>query len=142
MPGASLHGEKPDKVWDGGKAGSTLDMTLLDEDWFKAQPHQLTPIQAEQIKQLLALPSYDGSKSYYLVEEFRKGFRLRLDRLVHQIVKDREQNKRRVKCNNEMALTNPLAVDKKLEKERTAKRMIGSFTGPVFPAYVISLLGL
>ncbi len=35
MPGASLHGEKTDIVLKGGKAGSMLDMTLLDEDWFK-----------------------------------------------------------------------------------------------------------
>ncbi len=41
-----------------------------------------------------------------------------------------------------MALANLLAVEEKLEKELTAKRMIGPFTEPAFPVYVISILGL
>ncbi len=119
-----------------------LDMTLLHEDWFKVQPHQRTPIQAGPIKQLLALSTYYGSKSHYPVEGFRKGFHLRLDRPAQQIVKDREHNTRRVKGNNKTALANPLAVEEKSEKELKAKRMIGPFMGPVFPAYVIFPLGL
>ncbi len=41
-----------------------------------------------------------------------------------------------------MALTNPLVVGEKLEKELKAKRIIGPFMRPVFPAYFFSPLGL
>ncbi len=88
-PGFTFHEESPVQVWEGGKRGSMLDVTLLDGDWSKVQPHQRTPIDAGHLRRLLAASAYDETKSNYLVEGFREGFHLRLDRPVHQIVKDR-----------------------------------------------------
>ncbi len=90
----------------------------------------------------MAAFDYDKRATHYLVEGFREGFHLRLDRPVNQIASDRKSNKRVVKGNNKTALDNPEAMEAKLVKELFAKRMIGPFLWPVFPAYIISPLGL
>ncbi len=100
------------------------------------------PSQVHIMGLLLAASDYDKGAMHYLVEGCREGFHLRLDRPVDQIASDRKSNKRVVKGNNKTALDNPESVEAKLEKELLAKRMIGPFLGPVFPAYVISPLGL
>ncbi len=125
-----------------GKRASTLDSALLDQDWENVMPHQWTTVNAGRLLALLVEAGYDRDKTYYLVDVFRQGFHLRLDRPIHQLVKNRLANTRTVKGNNKMALINPRAVEEKLTKELRAKRMIGPFLGPVFPAYVISPLGL
>ncbi len=88
----------------------------------------------------MAASAYDENKSDYLVECFREGFHLRLDRPVHQIVKDRTHNARTIKGNNKTALIDPKAIEDRLEKELKARRIIGPFMGPVSPPYVISPL--
>ncbi len=81
---------------------------------------------------------YDASSTHYLVEGFRQGFHLRLERPVDQISEYRRCNKQAMKGNNKTALDNPQAMEVKLEKELQVKRMIGLFMGPVFPSYIIS----
>ncbi len=105
-------------------------------------PHQWMPVNAGRLLALLVEAGYDRDKTRYLVDGFRRGFRLRLDQPIHQLVKDRLANIRTVKGNNKTALINPRAVEEKLTKELRAKRMIRPFLGPVFPAYVISPQGL
>ncbi len=106
------------------------------------QPHQRTPVKFATMGTMLAEAGYYAARTHYLVEGFRQGFRLRLDRTIPQVVYNRKSNARRVQGNNKTALSNPLAVEEKLKKELRAKRMIGPFLGPVFPDYVISPLGL
>ncbi len=86
---------------------STLDAVLLDQDCLNVMPHQWMPVNAGHLLALLVEAGYDNDKTRYLVDGFMQGFRLRLDRQIHQIVKDRQANIRMVKGNNKMALTNP-----------------------------------
>ncbi len=130
-----------DQGWERGKRASTLDAALLDQDWENVMPHQRTPVNAGCLLGLLVEAGYDRDKTSYLVDGFRLGFYLRLDRPIHQLVNDRLANIRTVKGNNKTALINPRAVEEKLTKEHRAKRMIGPFLRPIFPAYVISPMG-
>ncbi len=65
------------------------------------------PVNAGHLLALLVGAGYDKDKTCYLVDGFRQGFHLRLDRPIHQILKDRLANIRTVKGNNRMALANP-----------------------------------
>ncbi len=132
----------PEQLWEGGKNRSGLDTTLVDEAWRQVRPHERIPVKFTLLGLLLAASDYEKGDTHYLVKGFREAFHLRLDRPVDQIASYRKSNKRVVKGNNKTAFDNPEAVDAKLEKELLAKRMIGPFLGPVFPAYVISPLGL
>ncbi len=121
---------------------SGLGTTLMDEAWRQVRPHQRTPVKFTLLGLLLATSDYDTRATHYLVEGFREGFQLRLNRPVDQIASDMRSNKRVVKGNNKTALDNPQAMEAKLEKELLAKRMIVPFLGPVFPSYIISPLSL
>ncbi len=100
------------------------------------------PVNAGHLLALLVEAGYNNDKTRYLVVGFRQGFRLRLNRPIDQIVKDRQANIRMVIGNNKTGLTNPQVVEEKLTKELRAKRMIEPLLRPVFLAYVISPLGL
>lgn len=95
----------------------TLDTGLLDEDLQKVQPQQWTPVDTGCLESLLAAVVFNVAKSHYLVEGIRQLFHLRLDRPIHQLVKDRVGNVRSVKGNNKTELVNTQAVEAKFEKE-------------------------
>ncbi len=104
--GLTLCGVMPDQVWERGKRSSSLDTNLLDEDWREVQPHQRIPVNADHLESLLEASAYGKTKSGYLVDGFRQGFRLRLDRSIHLLVRDRTANARWV-GGNKTALANP-----------------------------------
>ncbi len=106
------------------------------------QPNQRTQVKFALLGLLLEASGYEETSTRYLVDVFRQGFHLRLDRPINQLTLDWKRNKRTVEGNNKMALSNSQCVKAKLEKELLAKRMIGPFLGLVFQAYVISPLGL
>ncbi len=122
---ATLTGGTPEQLWEGGKNRSWLETILVDEAWRQVRPPQRTPVKFTLLGLLLATFDYDTRATHYLVEGFREGFHLRLDRPVDQLTSDRRSNKRVIKGNNKTALDNPQAVEDKLEKELLAKRMIG-----------------
>ncbi len=126
--GATLIGGAPDQVWEGGKRNSHLDAQLMDEDWRQEQPHQRTPVKFALLGLLLEASGYEETGTRYLVDGFRLGFHLRLDRPIDQLTSDRMRNKRTVEGNNKTALSNPQAVEAKLENELLA-RLGASFPG-------------
>ncbi len=79
----------------------------MDEAWRQVWPHQRTPVKFALLGLLLTASDYNTNSTYYLVEGFRQGFRLRLNILIDQIALDRMNNKRVVKGNNKTALGNP-----------------------------------
>ncbi len=113
--GATLTGGMPEQLWEGGKNRPGLDTTLVDEAWRQVRPHQRTRVKFTLLGLLLAASDYDTRAMHYLVEGFREGFHLRLNRPIDQIASDRRSNKRVVKGNNKTALDNPQAVEAKLE---------------------------
>ncbi len=84
----TLTGGELDQGWEGGKLASTLDAALLDQDWENVMPHQRTPVNAGHLLALLVEAGYDRDNTRYLVDGFRQGFLLRLDRPIYQLVKD------------------------------------------------------
>ncbi len=94
------------------------------------QPHQRTTVKLALLGLLLEASGYEETSTHYLVEGFRQGFHLRLNRPIDQITLDKKVNKSTLEGNN-----NPQAMEAKLEKVLLAKRMIRPFL-------VISPLGL
>ncbi len=79
--GATPTGGLPQQVWEGEKGKLHLNIDfLLDEDWQQVQPHWKTLVKCALLGQLLVAPGYDASSTHYLVEGFRQGFHLRLDK--------------------------------------------------------------
>ncbi len=103
-----------DQVCERGKRSSSLHTNLLDEDWREVHLHQRPPIIADPLESLVEASAYGKTKSRYLVDGFRQGFCLRLDRSLHQLLSDRTANARRVGGNNKTTLANPKVVEAKL----------------------------
>jgi hypothetical protein len=94
------------------------------------------------LQSLLQETGYDTTKTKYLVDGFRDGFRLFMDRSVKQACHDRITTNSLFKTNHKSATDNPDSVVQKIIKEVQAKLMIGPFPHPVFSHYIVSPLGL
>jgi hypothetical protein len=119
-----------------------LPPNLLDRNWETLLPSDRTPVNYLALQSLLQETLYDPTKTNYLIDGFRDGFRLRMDRSVEQACHDRLSSKSKFKFNHKSATDKPQIVVDKIVKEVQAKRMIGPFPKPIFRHYIISPLGL
>ncbi len=92
--------------------------------------------------ELLRAESYDEQKTSCLVNVFREGFRLRLDRTTEELAQQQLDRSQQPVENHKSASRRPVEVELKLKKELEAGRMLGPFSQPIFDQYYISPLGL
>ncbi len=90
---------------------------------------------------LLKQYGYPPHKTQYLVYSFTEGFRLRLDSHIPAIARKASSHTSHSKSNHKSAQVIPKAIEDKLSKELVARRMIGPFSNPVFPHFIVSPLG-
>ncbi len=105
-------------------------------------PSQRTPIKYERLSELLKAEGYDVQKTNYLVNGFRDGFRLRLDRTTKELAQQQLARGQQPVQNHKSASRRPVEVELKLKKELVAGRILGPFPQPIFDHYCISSLGL
>ncbi len=75
------------------------------------QSHQRSQVKFALLGLLLESSVYEETSTRYLVEGFRQGFHLRLDRPIDQITLDKKGNKRTIEGNNKTALSNQQAME-------------------------------
>ena len=135
MPAQPAHSHKQPPGVD---AGLSIPQQLA------LQPSQRSPINADVLEQKLIEAKYDPQATDYLVSGFRYGFDLGLNKSVAEIFHETQtSNKKcRQKDNHNSVSLKPEVVQKKINEEVQAGRMIGPCQQPPFEHYIVSPLGL
>lgn len=97
----------------------------------RTSPQLTTPVKVDRLEPLLV--GYDSIKKYFLIDGFKKGFRL------YSVVKTDSLGEA---PNLISAQQNPKIVDEKLKKELETNRLAGPFDEFPFDNFVVSPLGI